>query len=409
MRKTDEVQSSKENKTFTNGEKMPTRENPQSEFTIMVVDDTPTNLTLLNDILKKIGYRVLAFPRGDLAIKAAIKSPPDLILLDIMMPDLNGFEVCKRLKSYEHLKEIPIIFISALDDLENKIKAFSVGGVDYVTKPFQFEEVHARVKTHLKLNQQKKRLKENYERLKELEALRDSLVHMIVHDLRSPLMSITGYLDLALMEELPEKAKAYLTNVKSSSQMLIELINTLLDVNKIESGNMSLEYSPVEINSLVTRTMNNLSALKGTRSLKFISENKEIIVNCDRQLIERVIWNLVGNAIKFTPERNGQIIVSTVASGNLVKIGVSDNGHGIPREYQEVIFEKFAQAHCRESGIRTSTGLGLTFCKLVAEAHGGKIYVESEQNKGTTFWVELPLDPPRAGATTRRHQPEVSS
>ncbi len=384
-------------------------ENNHSEFTIMVVDDTPTNLALLNDILQKIGYRVLAFPRGELAIRAAVKKPPDLILLDIMMPDLNGFEVCKQLRSYEHLKEIPIIFISALDDIENKIKAFSVGGVDYVTKPFQFEEVHARVQTHLELNRQRKKLKENYKRLKELEALRDSLVHMIVHDLRSPLMSITGYLELTLTEKLPEKAKTYLKNMKAASNMLIELINTLLDVNKIESGKMSLKYTPVDINSLATKVMSNFLSLKGTRTLKFTSEKKEITVNCDRQLIERVIWNLVGNAIKFTPERGGEILVSTrIGDGNII-ISVSDNGHGIPREHHEKIFDKFAQVDLRKSGKRTSTGLGLTFCKLVVEAHGGKIYVESEENRGSTFCVELPLNPPQESKVPTNAELEIAN
>lgn len=370
-------------------------ENQESlpRYTVMVIDDTPTNLTLLNDILQKMNYRVQAFPRGDLAIKAALKKPPDLILLDIMMPELNGFEVCKILKGHDHLKDVPIIFISALDDIQNKVKAFSVGGVDYVTKPFQYEEVHARVKTHLELNEQKKKLKENYKRLKELEAMRDSLVHMIVHDLRSPLMSITGFLDLTLMEKLPEKATEYLTHVKDSSNMLLELINTLLDVSKMESGRMELTYSPVDINEIVRKVLSSYASLKRERTLELKSERKEIVVPCDEQLIERVIWNLVGNSLKFTPEKGGRIIVTTRLSELHAIVSVSDNGHGIPEEYQGKIFDKFSQAALKKSGTRASTGLGLTFCKLVVEAHGGKIYVKSRENEGSTFFVELPLAP----------------
>ncbi len=371
-------------------------QNSHSSFTIMVVDDTPANLKLLNDILQKIGYRVLAFPKGDLAIKAAVKKPPDLILLDIMMPGMNGFEVCRKLKSYDHLAEIPIIFISALDDMQNKVKAFSVGGVDYVTKPFQYEEVHARVRTHLELNLQKKKLKENYEQLKELEALRDSLVHMIVHDLRSPLMSITGYLDLALMEKLPENITDYLLNVKEASDMLIELINTLLDVNKIESGKIDLAYSTVDVLQLAQNVLKKFASLKGNRVLKLESEKDSIIVNCDRQLIERVIWNLVGNAIKFTPQKGGKVIISASTENKAAIITVTDNGHGIPRQYRDKIFDKFTQVKMRKSGIRASTGLGLTFCKLVVEAHGGRIHVDSEPKKGTSFSIVLPLQCPGA-------------
>src|SRR3990172_13108034 len=143
------------------------------QATIMVVDDTPANLKLLQEMLQAQGYRVLAFPDGKTALCAAANSPPEMILLDIMMPNMNGFEVCKRLKSDEALKDIPVLFISALAETTDKVKAFSVGGVDYVTKPFQFEEVQARVETHLQIQRQKRELKESYDKLHNLEALRD--------------------------------------------------------------------------------------------------------------------------------------------------------------------------------------------------------------------------------------------
>ena len=165
---------------------------------VIVVDDTPANLQLLTGMLKERGYKVRPVPSGKLALQAAKNDPPDLILLDIMMPEMDGYEVCERLKADEKLREIPVIFISALNETMDKVRAFGVGGVDYVTKPFQFEEVDARVRTHLELQRQRRKLKENYEQLRRLEELRDNLVHMIVHDLRNPLTGISGFLDLAL-------------------------------------------------------------------------------------------------------------------------------------------------------------------------------------------------------------------
>jgi len=180
--------------------------NENKTATIMVIDDTPANLKLLEEMLRGRGYRVMQFPRGAMALKAAAKNPPDLILLDIMMPEMDGFEVCRRLKAEERLKEIPVLFISSLDDTDSKLKAFSEGGVDYVTKPFQETEVLAWVKTHLELRRkslqietQKRQLQKNYDHLRELEELRDNLVHMIVHDMRSPLTGLLGNTQLLLM------------------------------------------------------------------------------------------------------------------------------------------------------------------------------------------------------------------
>lgn len=163
----------------------------------MVVDDTVANLKLLQAMLQAKDHHVLAFTSGKAALAAAAQNPPDLILLDINMPEFNGFQVCEHLKADEELREIPVIFISALNETADKIKAFSVGGADYVTKPFQFEEVYARVKAQLELRRQKHELQHSYDKLLELEALRDNLVHMIVHDMRSPLTVAIGNLDLA--------------------------------------------------------------------------------------------------------------------------------------------------------------------------------------------------------------------
>jgi PleD family two-component response regulator len=214
--------------------------NTPEKATILVVDDTPANLKLLHEMLQSKGYRVLASPDGKTALNAAAKSMPDLILLDINMPEMNGFEVCERLKANELLKDIPILFISALTETTDKVKAFSVGGVDYVSKPFQFEEVNARVETHLELSRQKRELQESYDKLRELETQRDGLVHMIVHDMRSPLMVTLGNLEMVQDENLSKDAALCVSAALSSTDTVIEMVSTMLDISKMEAGPSAL-------------------------------------------------------------------------------------------------------------------------------------------------------------------------
>lgn len=359
--------------------------------TIMVVDYTRLNLKLLDKILRRTGYHVVTFTGGEQAIKAALKDPPDLILLDIMMPGMNGYDVCRELKAHGQLRKIPVMFISALEDVQDKVTAFAVGGLDYVTKPFQIEEVHARVKTHLRLSRQKKKLEESYKRLKELEFMRDSLVHMIIHDMRSPLMSISGYLELVQMQPLPERLSGYLTRVEESVTMLVEMINNLLDVSKMEAGKIDLEPVSIDINKLTRNVLDKFDALIGRRTLNFETTDSEVTVTCDAGFIQRVIWNLVANAVKFSREQGGEIAVSVQKKADRVRVTVSDNGYGIPGEYQDDIFDKFAQVKMRKKDNKNSTGLGFTFCKLAVEAHVGKINLKSRVNQGSDFWFEIPL------------------
>ena len=219
---------------------MTTENKKPQPASILVVDDTLANLQLLAGLLKDRGYRVRVAPSGTLALQAVHAEPPDLILLDINMPELNGYEVCERLKADPQLAEIPVLFISALNETLDKVKAFGVGGVDYITKPFQFEEVEARVATHLELRRQKRELKESNERLRELERLRDNLVHMIVHDMRSPLMVISGHLELMAMEPLPAQAAQCAKKALAATRTLIEMVSSMLDVSKMEAGQMQL-------------------------------------------------------------------------------------------------------------------------------------------------------------------------
>lgn len=359
---------------------------------ILVVDDTPANLHLLAGMLKERGYKARPVPSGKLALQAAKSDPPDLILLDITMPEMDGYEVCRRLKADEQLKEIPIIFVSALNETMDKVQAFGLGGADYVTKPFQFEEVEARVRAHLELHRQKRELRESYEKLRALEALRDSLVHMIVHDLRTPLNGIYGFLQLLEQQEkerLSEKGVKYLEKVVGSTIRLMDMIGSVLDVNKMEAGEMKLHLTECDLASTAKEVLARVESLKGTRRLLLDAPAESVPVVGDAGLLARVLQNLLGNALKFTPD-GGTIGLAIQPGDDHVRVEVHDTGPGIPPEYHARIFEKFGQVEARMQGQMYSTGLGLTFCKLAVEAHGGQIGVESEVGRGSTFWFVLP-------------------
>jgi len=350
---------------------------PQQTSNILIVDDTPANLLLLAKMLTKRGYRTQTVLSGKLALQSARAEPPDLILLDIAMPEMNGYEVCEQLKADESLKAITVIFITALSETIDKVKAFRVGGVDYVTKPFQFEEVYARIQTHL--------------RLRRLEILRDDLTHMVVHDLRNPLSVIFGFLDVLELHEaqnLSAYIREFITLARLSAEELLNMISSILDVSKMGAGEMKLQHEPCDLDALIRTVLATTPPLPGNRTVTFDAPESPLTVSADIGLIRRVLQNLLGNALKYTPSGGDVRIIVTPSSGE-IRVAVTDTGPGIAPEYHQRIFEKFGQVEDRHN--RVGTGLGLTFCKLAVEAHGGRIGVESEVGKGSTFWVALPL------------------
>ncbi len=366
---------------------------------LLIVDDAPANLELLAGLLRRAGFRVRPVPSGELALQAARHELPDLILLDINMPGMNGYEVCVRLKADSALQAVPVIFLSALDDVLDKVKAFSVGGVDYVSKPFQFEEVEARVRTHLALRRQECQLQESLAQLKELETQRDGLVHMIVHDLRSPLSSILMFLDLlrdgAPME--PSQMAVLVRATGESATQMKALITQILDVSRLEAGQMPLKLEPHDLTQTLRTTLESLTALAGKRQVH-LQAPETTLFPFDEDLMSRVMANLLSNAIKFTPP-TGEVRVAITHQAECVRVTVTDTGAGIAPEHHQKIFEKFGQA---ESGHKqVGTGLGLTFCRLAVAAHGGKIGLESQPGCGSTFWFTLPLSPAPPAAQAR--------
>ncbi len=347
------------------------------------------NLQLLVGMLKQRGYNVRPVPSGELALEAALNEAPDLILLDIDMPQMNGYEVCQRLKADENLKSIPVIFISALDDMFDKVKAFSVGGVDYITKPFQFEEVEARVRAHLALRHKECLLQKSLAQQKELERLRDSLVHMIVHDMRSPLTVISSCLNM-LQEGLAADRSAtdeLLQEADSAASALNKMTTQLLDISRLEAGQMPLKKESHDLAQTLRATSESLAALARERRIH-LEVPPSSIAYYDADIVGRVLANLLANAFKFTPP-DGQITLAAARQAEFFRVAVTDNGCGIAPEHQQKIFDKFAQVELRNKYV--GTGLGLAFCKLAVEAHGGQIGVESELGHGSAFWFTLPI------------------
>ncbi|MHB1458696.1 MAG: hybrid sensor histidine kinase/response regulator, partial [Armatimonadota bacterium] len=334
---------------------------------------------------------------GKFALQTAKHDLPDLILLDVMMPGMNGYEVCERLKMDEQLAEIPVIFLSALNETADKVKAFEAGGVDYVTKPFQLREVQARVAAHLELHRQKRLLKDSYEQLRRLEELRDNLVHMVVHDMRTPLTSMKGFLQLLDMvegESMSKDAKEYVAILTDATENLIELASSLLDVSKMEAGEMTLDLGECNLIEIIKEVLGKVESLRGNRQFSVEAPEEPMTILGDAKLLTRVIQNLLGNALKFTPD-GGSISVGFEFNDPCVRVYVRDNGPGIPHESLERIFDKFGQVASQQSQRQYSTGLGLTFCKLAVETHGGSIGVDSEVGIGSTFWFNIPICGPQ--------------
>ena len=369
---------------------MTVNKTPEST-SIIVVDDTSANLKLLQEMLRAKGYLVLTFLRGAMALKAAAKNPPDLILLDINMPEMNGFEVCKRLKADEVLKDIPVIFISALTETADKVKAFAVGGVDYITKPFQFEEVNARVETHLRL----RRLQVE---LQELNELKNHFLGMAAHDLRTPLGGIMGISELLadqLSPLLTEKQSRFFNMLLASSQFMAGMVNDLLDMSVIESGHLTIERRMVDITVPIKRIVeiNEMFAAPKNISIAISCQEQLPQVYADINRIEQVINNLLSNAIKYS-QPGTDITVRLLHENNEVIISVADQGPGILEKEQHKLFHAFGKTSVQPTSEKErSTGLGLLIVKKIMEAHEGRLWLLSEPGKGTEFFFSLPVMP----------------
>ena len=365
---------------------------------ILLVDDQPDNLRLLSKMLSDAGYEVRRALSGALALRNVDAHPPDLILLDINMPELTGYEVCETLKSEAKTRNIPIIFLSASNSEQDKVKAFELGGVDYITKPFQVREVLARVATQLKLQQ--------------LNHLRANLSRMLVHDLRAPLSSISlSSSSLLRRSYIKTDDQDILQTIYATSQRLNQMLNDLLITAKLDVGQLTLNRTPADLREMVASAFQELRFEAELKQINLVSEfpdNVEAIIKqlpLDVNLFHRVIENLVTNAVKFSPV-GGTVTVKvgekkpgpqdnfaltatdSPSKPNRIFLQVTDEGIGVPEAQQKDIFKPYETGQTVD-GV-SQLGLGLSFCKLVVEAHGGAIDVIPNQPRGSTFTVSLP-------------------
>ncbi len=353
---------------------------------ILIVDDIPANLKVLGDILKNNGYKVRPVPNGALALQVAEKEQPDLILLDIMMPDMDGYEVCRRLKIKEGLKEIPVIFISALNETNDIVKALNTGGVDYINKPFQAEEVLARVKTHLTISLQRLELQK-------LNSDKDRFMSILAHDLKGPFNIIFGYLELLLRNLRKydiDRIEKQLGYIDKSARNTYSLLDELLMWVRSQSGMLPFEPKELDFNELCNETIEILapSALNKNISINNLL-NEAFPIDADANMIKTVIRNLVSNALKFT-QSGGRIDIFADRADDHVTITVSDTGIGMSPDITSKLFDITQKYSTEGTAHETGTGLGLKLCKEFVEKHEGEIWVESEVEKGSVFYVSLP-------------------
>jgi signal transduction histidine kinase len=357
---------------------------------VLIVDDAIDTLRLLSDLLSEQGYEVRAFANGRQALQAVESDPPDLVLLDISLPEFDGYEVCRRLRASERAKDVPVIFLTASTETADKVRAFEAGGVDYVTKPFQVEELLARVRTHVKLRRTQEELAENYTRLRALERLRDDVVHMVIHDLRSPLTALLIELRIVLRkpaDALSADIRAGLRSALESAEAIKIMANDVLDVSRLEERRMPIEWAVWDLNQITREVCSVLRTTDSGRAVDIDSAGA-VEVTCDGALVRRVIENLVRNAIRYSPA-DSLVRISITFSDSRVRVAVCDQGPDVPPEARETIFEKFGTLEAKQRTYR-SVGLGLAFCKLAIQAHGGTVGVDSGVPTGSTFWFELP-------------------
>jgi len=361
---------------------------------ILIVDDTPKNIQVLGKTLHEIGYNVSIATSGSQALDSVRKESPDLILLDIQMPEMDGFEVCKILKANPDTKEIPVIFLTAVIDSEKIVQGFEIGAVDYITKPFHTAELTMRVATHIEIKQSREKIRKTNEQLKELNATKDKFFSIIAHDLKNPFNTLLGFSKL-LFENAPnyttDQIQQYAQIMNHTAKQSYALLENLMQWAKSQTEKIKISPRNSSMNELLSITIPivNGSALKKNITIEN-NISTEDLVYADNSLTTTILRNILTNAIKFT-HTNGKIIVSTQRKDDFLEVSITDTGVGIEPMNMDKLFRIDSKVTGHGTDNEEGTGLGLILCKEFVEKQGGTIWANSEVGKGSAFTFTLPL------------------
>ncbi len=361
---------------------------------LLIVDDVASNIKILGASVKD-DFLVKVSKNGLQALEIANSYPqPELILLDIVMPGIDGIEVCRRLKASDKTKDIPVILVSAKTDPETEELGFSMGVLDFIHKPFSIPVVKARLKMHWALIEQRKELQEMALKLEELNQTKNKFLGTAAHDLRNPIVSIRGIIEMVkdgFMGEVNEEQNDMLQVVYNASVHMARLVDDLLDVAVIESGHFEMRRTMGDLETIITQHL---------KQLRYISDKKKMRIKTNFDDIPEFLFdkvrmlqafdNIFGNAVKYSPPES-TITISLVRGVNHVELSVSDEGQGLSDEDQQNLFGAFHKLGSTPTGGETSTGLGLSIVKKIIDAHDGKVLVNSELNKGTKMSFILPM------------------
>ncbi len=384
-----------------------------NKATVLIIDDSLVNLIFLQGILKKHSFNVLSANNGKRGLELAQKSPPDIILLDIIMPGWDGYETCKRFKQDNHLSKIPILFLSALGELESKVKALQVGGVDYVGKPFQEPELLARLETHLELaylrknlecevaNQTKKikllfdALQLSYERAQQTSILKTEFLRKISHEFFTPMNIVVGMSEILIEDtELTTEQQHYTKTIIKASKQLNDILTNMLNFAQQFKSEIKQVITEFQTHEIIDALLNEFSSIAKAKSLQIYTDIDESLLymplKANKQAIYNVLNKFLDNAIKFT--ENGKILIHVKLDKQLMLFEVSDTGIGIPAEKQDHLFEIFSQLDNSSTRRHEGMGMGLAVAKMLTENMGGTIGVRSVLCEGSCFWVKIPLE-----------------
>lgn len=363
--------------------------NDKISANILIIDDTPANLQILASMLDEQGYYVRPVNNGAMGVHAAQLSSPDLILLDIQMPGMDGFEACIQLKADKRTRDIPIIFISALNEISDKVKAFQLGGVDYITKPFQLEEVQARVNIQIELQRLRKQDLQLIEEQEQLIAELDAFAHTVAHDLKNPLSVISGLAELMTLPEvsLSEKDKVeILDNIIASVYKTNRIIDALLMLANVRKAT-DLDMEPVDMSMVITEVYGRLVLLFKEHNPEIISPESWPTGMGYAPWVEEIWTNYMSNALKYGGQSPRIELGADEPVNGMIRYWVKDNGPGMTDEEASKLFVPFTRLASAKK--IEGHGLGLSIVQRIAKKMGGEVGVESVDGKGSLFYFTL--------------------